>query len=80
VSASTESALPRRWHAIAACQRDLTMLDDGHRHPRHAGQLHGPAHASISRGGSAKAGIAMKKRNAVNPAARALNIVPFLLP
>src|ERR1700730_447095 len=34
-------------HAIAACKRDLTMLDDGHRHPRHAGQLHGPAHQRI---------------------------------
>src|ERR1700722_19298692 len=36
--------------------------------------------ASMSRGGSAKAGIAMKKSNAVNPVARALNIVPFLHP
>src|SRR3981081_2611705 len=36
--------------------------------------------ASMCRGGSAKAGIAMKKRNAVNPVACALNIVPFLHP
>src|SRR5580704_16048647 len=35
---------------------------------------------SMSRGGSAKAGIAMKKSNAVNPVARALNIVPCLHP
>jgi YHS domain-containing protein len=33
--------------AIATRERDLTVLDGSHRHPRHAGQLHSPLHERI---------------------------------